>query len=316
MIAPEAPVLLVLFNRPDQTRRVMDLMRRVKPRRLYVAADGPRAGHPTDAARCADVRAIASDIDWDCEAAFRFLDRNEGCRLAVAGAITWLFGHEERGIIIEDDIEADPSLFPFAAELLERYKDDARIGIISGCNFTTGGAKTDDSYFFVRNMHLWGWATWRRAWRLVDVSMADWNEHRSAAFIEERYGAPWATRVEWERHFDNTVNRAVDTWDYQVCYSFWRRGMLAITPALNLIDNHGFGSDATHPQAGKPAVLLANPPRAISFPLRHPETVALHPTADAILDRDAFGISETRSRRIARKMWLRKAWHSLTGQYA
>jgi hypothetical protein len=54
----------------------------------------------------------------------------------------------------------------------------------------------------------------------------------------------------------------------------------------------------------------------MAFPLRHPAEVTLHPTADAILDHDAFGISTRRSLHIAMKMQLRKVRHALTGRYA
>ena len=294
----------------------MERLRAVRPSKLYIMADGPRAGHPTDAIRCAEVREAVSAVDWPCEVQTLFHERNVGCGGAVGGAISWLFSHEDRGIILEDDIVADPSFFRYCTELLERYRDDERIGIISGCNFTSGQATSDDSYFFVRNLNMWGWATWRRTWDLVDLEMGDWNDHRSAAFMRDYYGAPWATRQAWERHFDNTVNRhRTDVWDYQVCYSLWRRGMMSVMPSVNLIDNDGLGADATHPTTAKPRFLTDSPSRPVTFPLRHPSQVTLHPTADDILDREVFGISWLKSCHIMVKMQIRKLRHLLTGRY-
>ena len=313
----DTPIFLAVFNRPRQTQNAMDRLRSIRPTRLYVSADGPRPGHLTDAERCAEVRRIVSDVDWPCDVHTLFREHNIGCKLAVGGGISWFFEHEDRGIILEDDIIAHPIFFPFCAELLERYRDEERIGIISGCNFTGGKVTSDESYFFVRNLHMWGWATWRRVWRLVDLDMRDWNDHRSVDFMREHYATPWATRQEWQRHFDNTVNRCIDTWDYQVCYSLWRRGLLAIDPAVNMIDNDGMGSAAaTHPSAAKAQFLTENPPRAMPFPLSHPAEVRLHPTADTILDGDAFGISLSRSLHIAVKMQFRRIRHLLTGRYA
>ena len=313
----DTPVLLCIFNRPRQTIEAMDRLRAIRPRKLYLTADGPRPGHPTDAERCAAVRKIVSAVDWPCKVETRFHEHNIGCKLSVGGGISWFFEHEDHGIIVEDDIVAHPSFFPYCSELLDRYRDDERIGIISGCNFTSGEATSDDSYFFVRNLNMWGWATWRRTWQLVDLAMSDWNDHRGVAFMREHYGAPWVTRQAWQRHFDNAANRRRgDTWDYQVCYSLWRRGLLAIAPSVNLIDNDGYTADATHPQSGKPRCLLDSPPSAMHFPLRHPSEVKLHPTADGMLDRDAFGISTRRSLHIAVKMQLRKVRHAFTGRYA
>lgn len=313
----DTPVLLAVFNRPRQTRDAFERLRKIGPRKLYVAADGPRPGHPTDAERCAEVRSIVSAVDWPCDVRYFLREENVGCKQNVGGAITWLFENEERGIILEDDIVPEPSFFRFCTELLERFKDDERIGIISGCNFTSGRVRPEASYFFVRNLHMWGWATWRRVWKLVDLEMSDWNEHRSAAFLRANYGAPWATQQVWERHFDNTVNRhRTDFWDYQVCYNLWRRGMLSVDPAVNLIDNDGFDADATHPSSDKSPCVLNSPQKPMAFPLRHPTEVKLHPTADAILDHDAFGISPRKSLYIFAKMQLRKVRHAVTGRYA
>ena len=314
----DTPVLLCLFNRPPQTRGAMNRLRVVRPSKLYIVADGPRPSRPTDAERCAEVRRIASNVDWPCNVQTLFRETNLGCRRSVGGGITWFFEQEEEGIILEDDIVADPTLFPYCTELLARYRDDERIGIISGCNFTVGKARARDSYFFVRNLNMWGWATWRRVWKLVDLDMSDWNDHRSVAFLRDHYDTPWTTRLEWQRHFDNTANRSsVDTWDYQVCYALWRRGMLAIDPSVNLIDNDGMGDpNATHPSANKGRWLIESPPQSLSFPLRHPKEVTLHQTADAILDRDVFGISVQRSLHIAAKMQLRKVRHAVTGRFA
>ena len=296
----------------------MDRLRAIRPAKLYITADGPRPGHPTDAERSAEVRRIVSAVDWPCAVQTRFLDRNLGCKGAVGGGISWLFEHEEEGIVLEDDVVPDPSFFPFCGELLERYRQDQRIGIISGCNFTAGRARSEDSYFFLRNLNMWGWATWRRTWQLVDLEMSDWNQQRSAAFLRKHYGAPWATQQEWERHFDNTVNRRrSDVWDYQVCYSLWRRGMLAIAPSINLIDNEGLGdAAATHPSAEKPQWLIDSRPGSMTFPLRHPSAVRLHSSADAMLDRDVFLVSVPRSLHIFVKMQLRRVRHLLTGRYA
>jgi hypothetical protein len=311
------PVLLCVFNRPRQTLGAMDRLRAARPSKLYITADGARPGHPTDSERCDEVRAIVSNIDWPCEVHTHFHEKNVGCKQNVGGGISWFFDHEEEGIIVEDDIVADPTFFRFCAELLERYREDERIGLISGCNFTSGQATSDDSYFFVRNLNMWGWATWKRAWKLVDLDMSDWNDHRSTDFLRTHYGTPWATRQAWQRHFDNTVNRhRTDFWDYQVCYSFWRHGLLAIDPSVNLIDNDGVGADATHPSDEKPRCLVDSPPRPMQFPLRHPSEIKLHPTADAILDRDAFLVSVPRSVHIFAKMQLRKVRHFFTGRYA
>ena len=104
----------------------MDRLRSIRPSRLYVTADGPRPGHPTDAERCAEVRKIVSQVDWPCAVKTLFRAHNLGCKRSVGGGISWFFEQEEAGIILEDDIIADATFFPFCTELLERYRDDER----------------------------------------------------------------------------------------------------------------------------------------------------------------------------------------------
>ena len=98
-----SPVLFILFNRPDTTKRVFAEIRIARPAKLYIAADGPRNDKPGEQALCEKTRAIITDIDWPCQVSTLFNDVNKGCKNAVSDAITWFFSHEEEGIILEDD---------------------------------------------------------------------------------------------------------------------------------------------------------------------------------------------------------------------
>src|SRR5262249_20722231 len=162
--ACKIPVLFLIFNRPNTTARVMEAIRTAGPGRLYVAADGPRDGNADEAKRCAEVRRIATQVDWPCEVQTLFRERNLGCRQAVSSAITWFFEQEQEGIILEDDCLPSPSFFPYCAELLARFRNDERIMCITGCNFQQDMKGYPYSYYFSKYHHVWGWATWRRAW--------------------------------------------------------------------------------------------------------------------------------------------------------
>ena len=123
----DAPVLFLVFNRPDVTMRVFEAIRHARPRRLYVAADGPRAGISSETGKCEQTRQIATQVDWDCEVKTLFRSENLGCRVAVSSAIDWFFENEPEGIILEDDCLPHPTFFHFCQELLERYQHDQRI---------------------------------------------------------------------------------------------------------------------------------------------------------------------------------------------
>jgi hypothetical protein len=238
-----APVALFVFNRPDQTRRVFAEIRRARPRRLFVVADGPRAGRPGEAASCAAVRAVVEAVDWPCDVQRDYAAANLGCRLRVSSGLNWVFAACEEAIILEDDCLPHSDFFRFCDELLERYRPDDRVMHIGGANFQFGRRHGSASYYFSRYAHVWGWASWRRAWRHYDVSLRAWPlEGERVVRQFERLGERWFWRWTWS---EVRAGR-IDTWDYQWGFACAARGGLAIVPNANLVSNLGFGATATH----------------------------------------------------------------------
>ena len=166
-------VLFIIFNRPETTKKVFSAIRAYRPERLFVAADGPRPGRPDDQEKCAAARALVQ-CDWPCEVHTRCLDANAGCRDAVSGGVGWFFEQVDEGIVLEDDCLPCPDFFRFAEAALERYRGDERVMHISGVNFQVRPAGA----YFSTIPHIWGWASWRSAWRHYDVGMADFPARR------------------------------------------------------------------------------------------------------------------------------------------
>ncbi|MCS7029805.1 MAG: nucleotide-diphospho-sugar transferase, partial [Bacteroidia bacterium] len=178
-------VLFLVFKRLDTTKKVFEVIRKAKPPRLYIAADGPRDWVEGEAEKVKMVREyLMNNIDWDCEVKTLFRDKNLGCGRAVSEAITWFFEHEEMGIILEDDTVPSLSFFWFCEELLKKYKDDKRIGMISGNNFQDGIKRGDGDYYFSIYNHIWGWATWRDRWEGYDFELDSFKDDK---FIEELF---------------------------------------------------------------------------------------------------------------------------------
>lgn len=264
-----SPVLFLVFNRPDTTARVLQAIREAAPPRLYIAADGPRPNRGGEAERCVEVRRIVSNIDWPCEVRTLFRDQNLGCKMAVSGAIDWFFEHEEEGIILEDDVLPDATFFPFCDELLERYRNDERIMAISGNNPLSGYTQFEADYFFSSLVHVWGWATWRRAWAQYDVSMKDWPSWQAKL---SDFGQGLLFRKYWKMLFDATYAGQFNTWDYQWIFTIWKHNGLSATASKNLTGNLGFGEGATH-TLKVPEFVEHSPVESIEFPLRHPSSV-------------------------------------------
>jgi hypothetical protein len=271
-------VAFLIFNRPETTARVFAEIARARPPRLLVVADGPRAGRPGEAELCRATRAVVERVDWDCEVLTNFAETNLGCQARVSSGLNWVFEQVEEAVILEDDCLPHPSFFPFCDELLERYRDDERVMAVSGDNFQFGRARTPHSYYFSRYPHIWGWASWRRAWRHYDIEMKAWPALRETDWLRSLTSNREEARY-WRKIFDLVWSGEKSTWDYQWVFTCWARGGLTALPEVNLISNIGWGAAATHTSAGV-SPLGDIPTAEMKFPLRHPERVERNDAAD------------------------------------
>jgi hypothetical protein len=295
-----SPILFIVFNRPDVTRQVFDVIRDAKPPRLYIAADGPRKNRLGEVEQCQAVQNIASQVDWPCKVSKLIREENLGCKVAVSTAIDWFFSCEPEGIILEDDCLPDPSFFQFCDELLEKYRDDEHVGMISGDNFQKGIQRGDGAYYFSQFCHIWGWASWARAWNKYDVNLAQWPKLKAKDWLGS-LGFSEAETTYWQKKFDRVYSKQQDTWDYQWTFACWLHNMLAVMPNTNLISNIGFGHQATHTTAESIYANMATNP--MNFPLCHPCQVTQNIDADCFTSRHMFTTSLLR--RIFRKLQAR-----------
>ena len=295
--SPEArldtPVLFLVFNRPDTTQRVFEAIAAARPRRLYVAADGPRTDRPGEAQRCAETRAIAASPDWPCEVKTLFREENLGCRSAVSSALDWFFDAEAEGIVLEDDCLPAPAFFEYCSVLLERYRDDERVLALSGDNFQPASFEPVESYYFSRYNHVWGWASWRRAWRLFERDMAAWPRFRDEGRLEGQAPGDEAFRQYWTSIFDRVAAGAIDSWAYPWLLTSWIHGGLACLPSSNLVSNIGADEGATHTRKAD-GWALDRALGSLTFPLRHPPTVERDVAADRFTDRRVYRIGAPR----------------------
>lgn len=324
-------VVLIAFNRPDVTRRNLALIREARPQRLFLVCDGPRPDRPDDAVRCAEVRDVLAAVDWPCEVDRRFSDVNLGCEGNVELGLDWVFSQVDRAIVLEDDCLADPSFFRYADELLDRYRDDGRVWQIAGNSHgVPAGRFGGDSYAFSSWASVWGWATWADRWQRHRAEFPRDHVRRSAS---DRGDAPARSRPanpqpgtlvtrSARRHFAEAATSTdvvTHGWDKQWWLTMLTHGGLAVTPAVNLVANDGFGLDATHSVApGREQEAAEEMP----FPLRHPDRVALDVEVERELELLLARIGG-RSARIARRVIksptmrkvLRGAVHSAPATY-
>ncbi len=279
------PVAFIIFNRPDTTERVFAEIARARPPKLLVVGDGPRANRPGEAEKVAACRAIIDRVDWPCEVLTNYSEANLGCKVRVSSGLDWVFEQVPEAIILEDDCLPHPTFFRFCQELLERYRDDERIGMISGDNYLFGGIEINSSYYYTKYSNIWGWASWRRAWKNYDVTLCNWHEFSQSQGFES-FNMTRAEVAFWSDAFGKTFLNKIDTWDYQWVFTNFINNRVSINPAVNLISNIGFGAGATHTTGES---IFANmETHSVNFPLTHPNFITVNSAADKLVASSSY----------------------------
>lgn len=281
----KTPVAFLIFNRRDTTAKVFESIQQAKPPMLLVVADGPRPDRPGEAEKCAAARAIVEQVDWPCQVLTNYSEVNLGCKQRVSSGLDWVFETVEEAIILEDDCLPHPTFFRFCEELLEKYRDDERIMAICGTNLQFGQRRTEDSYYFSRYFHCWGWASWRRAWPYYDVDMKLWPQVREAGWLKDLLSESSAVKY-WTGIFQAVYEGRINTWDYQRVFSHWTQSGLTVLPNVNMVSNIGFKTEATHTTENGPFGNI--PVETMRFPLQHPPFVIRDAQADEFTQKSHY----------------------------
>lgn len=246
----------------------MAAIRAAKPKQLFVIADGPRQEVPSDQEMCRSTRAVVEEVlDWPCDVQRLYADENIGMSVRMSTGFDWVFTHVERAILLEDDCLPEPTFFRFCDEMLERYQDDLRVRTVAGSNFLFGQSRNDWSYYFSRFHNLWGWATWRRSWEKVDMTMRQWPYIRDHGWMEDMLGDRKLAKF-WGLRMNRTHLGYLDSYSYPYHFSCWLENGLSITPSRNMVSNTGFGDNATN--TFKKMDYLDMKTESMDFPLKHP----------------------------------------------
>jgi len=287
------PILFLVFNRPESTRKVFEAIRKIKPLRLYVASDGARIEKKLEDELVLEVREIVAQTDWECEVNTLYREKNLGCKKAISEAITWFFNHEEEGIILEDDCLPDQSFFWYCKELLCRYRNNKNIMTVGGVNYQNGAQRGEGSYYGTKYFHCWGWASWRRAWLEYDLELETIEGTVSTGLVNLSDGNPFFIPY-WNDIISECVDGRNSSWAYPMsitCFARIGAGVetMHLAPQVNLVENIGFKSGGTHTndKQNNPSSIK----HSINFPLKHPECLIRDVTADKWTDEVHFQIT-------------------------
>ncbi len=273
-------VLIVFFNRPDFLARAFEAIRQARPARLFLYQDGPRSNR--DVPGIEACRKVFEGIDWPCEVHRLYQERNYGCDPSGFIAQRWAFSLTDKCIVLEDDDVPTLSFFRFCKEMLDRYENDERIGMIQGFNQEeqTPDAGGSD-YFFTTNFSIWGWASWSRV-------INQWEEQYSWLNDDDAVAKICALVKERKLRKDflpmAKAHKASGKAFYETIFHahLLLNSQLAIAPRVNLLSNLGVTNDSTH-FAGSIRTLPSGYRRIftmgrheLDFPLRHPVHVVDH----------------------------------------
>lgn len=279
----DIPVALIFFVRPETLREVFEKVKEARPKKLFLIQDGARKGNNLDIQKIEECRRIVENIDWECEVYKNYSEVNLGCGVRPHTGISWVFENVDEAIILEDDCIPTSSFFDFCKEMLEKYKNDSRVGIVSGLNYFQHFDFGGYSYGFVKSGAIWGWATWKDRWEKNDFRLEKIKEDYVRNIIQMDISPKYAARKRlntWLKAKENLdKNPNISYWDYQWGFTRHLNSWLSIVPQYNQIGNVGIGTGSTH--SGNNIKLL---PKEIAkfffmktteleFPLKHPDFV-------------------------------------------
>jgi hypothetical protein len=253
----QTPVTFFIYNRPEKTKRSFEAIRRARPVRLFIVADGPK--DDKDRLAVAETRSVVENIDWECEVIRLYSENNMGCALRVSSGITEVFSIVDRTIILEDDIIASDDFFVFQEQMLERYKDDNRVMMVTGWNSFVEYPIEGYAGFFSKSSAIWGWGSWRRAWSFYRFDPLE-NGEEDANMLRQRLESYMDDPFWVQYHLqcmDARVWSKLDTWDYQWALTVYAQHGVSVTPVRNLCLNIGFDEQATNTKSAYPGTFMS-----------------------------------------------------------
>ena len=266
----EVPVALVIYRRARLVRRLLRILREVRPTELYVIADGPRS--ESELKDTIATRRVLEQVDWPCEVRTTYSTANLGVNRRIPSGLDWVFTQTDRAIILEEDCHPHPSFFRYCEDLLDRFEHDPNVLTISGYNREAVDLDYPYSYRFTRTMWVWGWATWRDRYQSIDFSMAYWRRFKQSKRFESYFSAVSADPAEawreeaWRTRLDMAAEQ--NAWDFALSGWSLHRNLRHVVPTRSLVRNVGWGDDATHTVDRTKALSVAA--EEVAFPLAHP----------------------------------------------
>ena len=289
------PVCIFIFKRSDLAVRVISQLKKIKPKKIYLLADGPR--NPNEEVEIKETRKIVEcEITWDCTVIKFYNKNNVGVIDNIGGGALKVFKKEKFAIFLEDDNFPSLSFFSYCEELLKRYENNEKLLWICGTNYLENiETLSSDSYFFTKNLLPCGWASWANKFnRYYDHNLTSFipnpetkkqlkSKYRLKALFRQQYFNFKKTKYLIQN------NRQKASWDYQMAYSIHKHDLFGIMPNKNLIQNIGVDGRSSHGGTSMKKTMtnrfcwMSN--KELDFPLIHPTKIACNDEIEELISK-------------------------------
>lgn len=266
------PLLILAFNRPHHVKKLIDSLRPHAPQKVLVGVDGPRPNNKDDAEKVSQVLEQIGKIDWTSDIELRVRENNLGLRFAVADAVTWAIEKYGEVIVVEDDVEIGPDFLNFMSAMLDKFRDDKRIGHISGYNLVPKNfiSEPANQIRLSRIPESYAWGTWERSWKLYAS-----RSHNFPSFNKlSELLSSWKFALVWSMNFFDARKENLNTWAYRWVATLWDNELLCVSPNVNLLKYTG-NDLGTH---------VRSKPRYQEIPIEPLGKLLENPSLDAVAD--------------------------------
>ena len=309
MASFDVPILLITYKRLDTTQKVLERIAQIKPSLLYVSSNAPDPAKPDDNEKVLAVRSmIEKRIDWPCNVKKLYRTDHVGAGVSISSAISWFFENVEEGIILEDDTLPAISFFNYCKLLLDKYRNEQKIKIIGGSNYSNREIECKSTYYFTAFPHIWGWATWKRTWSEYDFTLNSIRDDEVRDLLKKYF-----TRNEVIDSWVNSYNMVKDgktfPWDFQLGFSIFKNAGINIVSAKNLVSNIGFGLEATNTKNTEDE--LSNATLTEVTGMIHPEKIEINKVQDRYTE---MKVAESLKPRTNVKRLISKVVNMITGK--
>lgn len=246
----KVPIVLFLFKRKETVIRILDVIRRINPGKLYLLSDGGR--NDEELIRVKECREAVDKYlaDWDCKIIRRYYSVNKGVYVNIGEGAKWIFSKEKEAIFLEDDNLPDVTFFEYCRRLLDKYRFHDKILWICGTNYL----KEYDSvysYMFTQALLPCGWASWSNKFlKYYDGNLETINSIYDIDALKRKYKNKALFKQQaasiYREYRKKKEGKQFNSWDFQMVYSLKYYNLMGISPKYNLIRNIGVDKYSIH----------------------------------------------------------------------